>query len=210
MKVYIPFNMVVDTDFGVIRIVEKFYNLSEYPVNKIKSFLLKREIENPIYEYCELRGIECVEYSSLYNTILDESYEAVLKLSCFTDLLSFIMNTYKLGLSNEMEITVGCNSESEIDYLNSVISTDYTIRTELNMNLKLNKFDYIFTKCLDNFYVDYLINNKITAKRLYVADYEFNTIVDPKSKSVIIDPMLHMRLESEGFVVSTISLYNKK
>jgi hypothetical protein len=120
------------------------------------------------------------------------------------------MNTYKLGVSNEIEITVGCNSELEIEYLRSAISTDYTIHTDLNMNLKLDKFDYIFTRCLDNFYADYLINNKIKGKRLYVADYAFNTIVDPETKNIAIDPMLHIRLEAEGFVVSTVSLYNKK
>ena len=98
-----------------------------------------------------------------------------------------------------------------LKYLKSILSSlKFAINTELNMNLKLNKFDYIFTKYLDRFYVDHLINNKINAKRLYVANYAFNTIVDPESKSIIIDPMLHIRLEGEGFVVSTISLYNKK
>ena len=41
MKVYIPFNMIVDTDFGIIRIIEFFNQLPKYDNNQVKSFLLK-------------------------------------------------------------------------------------------------------------------------------------------------------------------------
>ena len=209
MKLYIPFNMVVDTDFGIIRIIEKLYKIPEYPVDKIKSFLLKREIENPVYEYCELRNIEYDQY--LYEEIIEKHYDTVLKLSCLTDILSFIINTYKLGLSNEVEITVGCNYDSEIKFLKQILSASkYSVNSKLNTDIKLNDFDYIFTRCLDEFYVEYLIDNGINGKRLYVADYRFNTIIDEESKSVIINPLLHIKLESEGIIVSTISIYNKK
>ena len=36
MKVYIPFNMVVDIDFGIVRLVEKLNELPEKSTNKIK------------------------------------------------------------------------------------------------------------------------------------------------------------------------------
>ena len=42
MKLYIPFNMIIDTDVGIIRLVERLYDLSEYPINSLKSFLLRR------------------------------------------------------------------------------------------------------------------------------------------------------------------------
>ena len=209
MKVYIPFNMVVDIDFGIIRLFEKLNDLPERPVNKLKSFLLKRENENPIPSYCVLKQIEYPE--RLYETIMEKHYEKALKLSGLTDILSFVINTHKLGLSNEMEITIGCNYESDIEYLKSILSSlNYTIDMELNIKIKLNDFDYIFVKVLDEYYVDYLENNKIHGKRLYVADYGFNTLVDEESQTVIIDPVLHLRLESMGNVVSTISIYNKK
>lgn len=209
MKVYIPFNMIVDIDFGIIRLVEKLNKLPEYSTNKLKSFLLKRENENPIPIYSALRQIEIDD--SLYGTIMENHYDKVLKLSGMTDILSFVINTHKLGLSNEMEITIGCNYESDIEYLKSKLSSlNYSIDMELNTNIKLDNFDYIFVKVLDEYYVDYLENNKINGKRLYVADYGFNTLVDEESQSIIIDPVLHLRLESMGNVVSTISIYNKK
>ena len=209
MKVYIPFNMVTDIDFGLIRITEKVYNLPAFSENKIKSFLLKRENENPIPEYCELRKVKFNEY--IYQVIMENYYDAALELSEMTDILSFIISTYKLGLSNEMEITIGCNTESEIKYLQRMLSgLNFKIDMDLNINLNLNNFDYIFSKVLDEFYVDYLEKNKIQGKRLYVANYKFNTLVEEQSQEIIIDPLLHLRLDAMGIVVNIISIYNKK
>ena len=210
MKVYIPFNMIVDTDFGVIRLVEKLYKVSELPVDKVKSFLIKRINEDPVQEYCELRKINEV-YKNVYEVIMKKFYSSVLKLSKITDILAFVINTHKLGFSNEVEITIGCNTEEELEFFNKFISSlKYTIDTNLNSNIKLNDYDYIFIRCLDEYYVDYLINNKISGKRLYVADYRFNTIVDEEKGDVIINPLSHLQLESNGNIVSLISVYNKK
>ena len=211
MKLYIPFNMIVDTDFGIIKFTEKYFNISEYSKNKLKSFLIHRTGENPIPEYCDLRKLDKEKAGSLYETMIERYYSAVLKLSNMTDILSFVINTYKLGFSNDLEITIGCNTEEEMNFLKkSLSSLKFTITMVLNKDINLNDFEYIFTKYLDSYYIDYLINNKIKAKRLYVANYGFNTIVDEESGTTIIDPVLHMRLESEGFVVNTISVYNKK
>ena len=164
MKVYIPFNMVVDIDFGIIRLFEKINNFPERPVNKLKSLLLKRDNENPIPSYCVLKQIEYPE--RLYGTIMEKHYDKVLKLSGLTDILSFVINTHMMGLSNEMEITIGCNYESDIEYLNSILSSlNCTINMKLNTEIKLNDFDYIFIKVLDEYYVDYLEYNKIQGKR---------------------------------------------
>ena len=210
MKVYIPFNMIVDTDFGIIRLIEQIQNISEYPTNKLKSFLLKRRQENPITEYSVLREFDVSPYS--YGKIMDKYYEKILPLSSLTDMIAFVLTTYKLGVTNEISITIGCETQSEIDFLSSLMSSlDYSIHTELNNNLKLNAYDYIFVKYLNYKYVDYLLDElKISGKRIYVADYNFNTIYDEESHTYIIDPELHIRLESEGNVLCTVSLYNKK
>ena len=87
------------------------------------------------------------------------------------------------------------------------LSADYA----LNSEIKLNDYEYIFIKYIDEAYVDYLINTaKITGKRLYVADYSFNTLYDKKSDTKIIDPNFQMDLESEGNILSLVSLYNKR
>ena len=183
MKVYIPFNMIVDTDFGIIRLAEKLNNIAEYSVNKIKSFLLKRYFENPIPEYCKLRELDNTsEY--LYDILLSKFYEKILPKSTLTDMIAFVINTYKLGLSNEVNIIIGCDYECEIDYLKSILSSiDYDIEMDLNINIKLNDYDCIFTKYIDEFYVEYLVENiKLEGKRIYVADYNFNTLYDDESK----------------------------
>lgn len=209
MKLYIPFNMIVDVDVGVLRLIEKIHKLPEYSVNKIKSFLIKRENEDPIPEFSTLRGIQSSD--GLYGIMLESRYQGVINASGMTDILSFVINTYKLGLSNEMEITIGCNRPYEIEYLKSKLSAlNYSMDMQLNKDIKLKDFDYIFTKVLDQYYVDYLENNDVRGKRLYVADYRFNTLIDEESQSIIIDPIQHMRLESMGIIVSTVSIYNKK
>lgn len=210
MKIYIPFNMIIDTDFGMIRLIEEVQGIPKYSVNKMKSFLLKRESENPIPEYSKLRGIDVSDYA--YELILEKYYKKILPLSMVTDMVSFVINTYKMGLSGEVEILIGCDLEIEMEFLKSITSSlKYPLEMDLNMNINLNNFDCIFTKYLDDSYVEYLLENvKISGKRLYVADYSFNTLYDTETEQIIIDPILHMKLESEGNIVCTVSLYNKK
>lgn len=209
LRIYIPFNMVVDTDFGMIRLIEETQKVQPYSVNKLKSFLLKRRNENPIPEYTYLRHLEVSEFT--YDVILEKYYKNILPLSEITDIMAFIINTHKLGFSGQVEITVGCDYECEKEYLESILSNlNYSIDIGMNTIIKINKFDYIFTKYMDEFYVDYILNNmKLEAKNIYVADYNFNTISDNKNNKCI-DPFLHMRLESKGNRLFLVSLYNKK
>lgn len=213
MKVYIPFNMIVDIDFGIIRLVEKLNKIPEYSVNKLKSFLLKRNEENPLSEYCKLRGIdENSKYN--YEIILSMSkyYEKILSLSTLTDMIAFVINTYKLGLSNEVEIMIGCNYESEMAYLKSLLSSlEYDIDMDLISNIDLNDYDCIFTKFMDESYVFYITDVvMLEGKRIYVADYNFNTLYDDESKERIISPEFQIPLESDGNILHLVSLYNKK
>lgn len=210
MKVYIPFKMIVDTDSGILRLIEKVQQVPEYSINEMKSFLLNRGKENPVIDFNKERKLEIME--QVYDEILDRFYEKILPLSLTTDLISFIINTYKLGFSNELEITIACNYELEMEYLKSITSSlPYSLNMEFNTDLNLNRFDCIFIKYLDEFMVDYLIDIiKLEGKRIYVADYNFNTLYDTESKTKIIDPYLHLKLESNGNIVSLVSLYNKK
>ena len=212
MKVYIPFNMIVDTDFGVVRLLEKVQGTKPLSTNKIKSFLLKRKNENPIPEFCELLGMGDEISSYAYEVMMDKFYTSVLKLSAETDLISFIINTYKFGLNNEVEIVVGCDEEIEIKYLNSLLrNMKLSINCILNSDVKLDEFHSIFVKVIDQAYIDYLIGTaKISGKRIYVADYSFNTLYDKESEQKIIHPMYQIQLENEGNVLCTVSLYNKR
>lgn len=209
MKLYIPFNMILDTDVGVIRLVEKLHNLSEYPINKLKAFLLNREDINPVPEYAKLREVNIPDY--VYETIITKGYPSVLKLSKVTDILVFVMNTYKLGLSNEMQITIGCDTQDEVDCLTRKLSKlDYTLDIRLNNELKLDDYDYIMSKYINEYYVDNLINNKkLRGKRLYISDHKFNVMIDEDGNK-IIDLEYHIPLESAGIILSLITIYNKK
>ena len=210
IKVCIPFNMIIDTDFGMIRAIEKTQNLSEYSVNKIKSILVSREEENPLISYAKARDIQIPE--SAYELLFEKFYDTILKLSQITDILSFIINTYKIGLNGEVKIVIGCDQHSEIDYIKSILkSSDYSVDTSLKSDMNLNDFDCIFTKYFDEYYVDYLVNQvNLTGKRIYIANYPFNLIYDKESNKQAINPILHMNLENKGNVLSTVSLYNKK
>ena len=104
MKLYIPFNMIIETDVGVLKSIEKVNNLPEWSINKFKSFLIKREEMNPLPEYCKLRNIEYED--GIYEMIINKFYKKVVELSIPTDLLSFVINTYKLGISKSFIITV--------------------------------------------------------------------------------------------------------
>lgn len=212
IKVYIPFNMIIDLDAGVVRLTDILQNVSSYSNNKLKSFLINRQEENPLIEYNKERSLD-IEPGA-YETILGKEryYKQILPLSLSTDLLSFVINTSKLGYSKELSITIGCDSQMEIDYLELITSQlEYSFDMEINMNINLNDFDYLFTKYFDDNYVNYITNVLgISGKRIYIADYNFNTIYDKENDIKVIDPILHMDMESNGNVLCLISLYNKK
>lgn len=209
MKLYIPFNMVIDTDVGIIRVAEQVQDIPEYPINKLKSFLLKRENINPLPEYSKVRRIEIPDFA--YDSIITKAYPIVLLCSIPTDIILFVINTYKMGYSNDIEITIGCDTQQEIDHLKKVFNKfEYSLDIKLNSNIDLNNYEYIFNKYIDEFYVDDLVNNKkLTAKRLYISDHNFNTLTDEKGNK-IIDINYHIPLESNGIVLNLISMYNKK
>jgi len=209
-SIYIPFNMIIDIDSGVLRLIEKVEKIDELPNNKLKSFLLRRHNENPILEYCKLRDINVLE--STYDIILEKFYKAAINLSLKTDLIGFIINTYKLGVSNEVIITVGCNNEYEIEYINSVLSSfKIKVNAVLSEKIDLNEYDCIFTKVMDEYYLEYLTDIvKIHGKKIYVADYMFNTINDTEKGIYAIDPAIHIKLESNGNILFFVSVYNKK
>ena len=209
MNVYIPFNMIIDIDSGIIKLVEMVQNVEPYSDNKLKSFLINREEINPIPEYKTLRSLRIPDSS--YDVIMDKYYKSAVKLSIITDLIALAINTYKLGLGKQVNVVIGCDEEFEIEYLKSILTVDYKINIYLNKNIKLKYFDCIFVKYFDETYCDYLINDEaISAKRIYVADYFFNTLYDSESKQKIIDPCLQLKMEEYGNVLSLVSLYNKK
>jgi hypothetical protein len=207
-KVYIPFNMIIDTDFGLIRLLEKTQNLKQFSVNKLKSFLIKRNSVNPITDYRKITNVNISD--AAYDRVLDKYYDKVLLESTVTDLIAFVINTHKLGLTDELSIVVGCDFQSEIDFLDKIsTSIEYNIETCLTEETDLNEYDYIFIKHFDECYIDYLINVvKLKAKRIYVADYNFNKIYE--NGEYIFDPELHLLLNSEGNILSSVTLYNKK
>lgn len=209
MNVYIPFNMIVDIDSGVIKLVELIQNIEPYSDNKLKSFLINRKEINPIPEYKQARGFYVLD--STYEIILDKYYKDALKLSIITDLIGLAINTYKLGMGKQVNVVIGCDEELEAEYLKSILKIDYKINICLNKDIKLKNFDCIFIKYIDDTYCDYLIQDEeISAKRIYVADYFFNTLYDSESKQKIIDPVLQLKMEEYGNILSLVSLYNKK
>lgn len=209
MNVYIPFNMIVDTDFGVLRLVELVQNIEPYSTNKLKSFLINRKEVNPIIEYKSLRNFDIID--SAYEVIVDKHYQNVLQLSETTDMISFVINTYKLGMSNQVNIVIGCDDDIEINYLKAILKVKYSFNISLNKDIKLKDFDCIFIKYINYAYADYLINTEqLSAKRIYVADYNFNTLYDGKSKQKIIDPMIHIEFEQHGNILCLVSLYNRR
>lgn len=208
-NVCIPFDMIVDTDYAVIRLVEETQQLKPMYDKKLKKFLVEREYENPIIEFNKLKRINIMEET--YDRLIEEKYYSkLLNLATFTDMINFVIMTNDLSVSSEMRITIACNTEIEKDFLiKNMKKIQVPVNIELFRNLDLNNFDSIFTKYIDQNYIDYLLDTvKFHGAKLYVADYNFNTIIDEETGTKGILPEYHLALESEGILVFTVSLYN--
>lgn len=208
MKLYIPFNMIIDTDYGVIQVIDEVQEIPHLNKNQIKSFLLNRRNENLISEYNKIRNIQLIE--SAYDLILDDHYKLVLSLSEITDIIGFVINTHKFGLTRDLKITVGCDLDVEREFIQQKLQ-GIAFNCVMNSDIKLDQFDYIMAKSLDESYADYLLDvENLEGKRIYVADYHFNTLYSEETHEHIIDPFVQMKFESKGNILCLITPYNKK
>lgn len=176
----IPFDLIVDTDYGLIQLIkEKYFDRSvfngviEAEIKQIIYFLYSRKNINPLSEFV-LEEIDKDTMDSLYKEFIEKEYVSILKRSITTD----FYNLVKLFNSSDGAITpiILCKNELEESYVNK-LSRIQEIKPPLNVligdynDIDISPYDPIYFK----YYTDTLkVLDKLNGKNLYIANYEFN------------------------------------
>lgn len=206
MSPLIPFNLVVDTDVGLLCYIYKSY-MDPNVFNK--DFFIGKNVRDMVYSvYTRTEQnplLLCINdkyrdsCDSLYNEFMNDKYEEILELSVKTEFCTLMRYFY-----NEPEIntTLVCEKQKEIDILKEEKDIKYN-RIILSNELKekeIRKFNQFYFKNINDAtpYVKYLID-----KTIYFSKYGYN--INDKEKFVE-DPMVI--LLSENNVINIIDVFN--
>lgn len=204
LRPIIPFNLIIDIDVGLIKMIDKKYHNTDVfytgmlsaPVKPLIYNLVNRPISNPLYVIMQDKeDIDTMDL--LYDQFIEEEYENIVGNSVTTDLFGAL----KLFMKNDAIVpTILCSNDIEADTV-SKIDFDgkkvpiVTGTLEENHNI----FDPIYVK---DFKSILPIVNNIVGKNIYVANYSFNY---EKDKSTLLKDIM-IGLDTD--VVKTIEVYH--
>ena len=181
----IPFNLIFDTDFGLIKLISKEYRADLFDKSVLDSddstianLLIARPFENPLCILTEYNSETKKILDDYYLEFMDTRYDDILKLSVFTGI-----GNYALGLDELAEITtyIYCKDKVEEDYLKEKCDGyKYKIVTPGTIG-KLSNYDPVFVKSG----LDYPIKSgPLTGHQLILIRYGFNVYYDGSKEYV--------------------------
>lgn len=175
----VPFNMIVDTDLGLWKLIQDqypntnfFYQglIYERDLNFMKYFMVSRLDKNPLKSLMKPDYIS--QADSLYDEFMDTKYDEILKLSENTGIFELICRSK--GVNDVMRFTVLCKDQREVDEVSKRFSK-YKMKVSTIVYEDLKKVDIssygsIYIKDIHDFF----LYNKVEGKNVIVGNYGFN------------------------------------
>ena len=176
----ISFDQIIDTDFGLIEIINNkyhdtdtfYWSLLEAPAKFKVGLLYNRIHPNPLTVIAKDReNIELLD--DYYNQFMEEEYVAILKQSIITELYKVLK---KLVNTEGVYPLIVCKSPLEKTYFEKIDKETFnkctvTLSDSLSALLKDKKYSPIYIK---NIRDTASIINELDAQTLYIAGYRFN------------------------------------
>lgn len=174
-SVLIPFDMLYDTEMGLIKLIaneymdpEEFQDGLLFQPDGINKFLLKQRLDkNPLNDY--VLNEEDTEY--YYTEFMEKKYNEILKYSPKTGIYSIVEKFIKQ--ENGISVTIICSSEEEINIINKDFSDGniQCISPDDYSEIDLRLYDSIYVKNIDNLF---LFEEVLDGKSIYMATYMHN------------------------------------
>lgn len=177
--ILVEFDMLVDTEYGLIRLLkdkycdERFFfkdilNLEE---KLLKGVLMERTMFNPLQvAFKDESLVELMD--SFYKQFMEREYEEILKRSCLTN----IINVVKMGIDTEgvIRFDIICKNKMQRDYMTHIMSdclpSLYNIVLDTEELYDVSKYDAVFIKDIRN-----LVRYKnLYGKVIYLANMTYN------------------------------------
>ena len=183
----IPFNMVLDVEVGLIRLIKYDYSQNEIFDQAIlsnedniffKDILSKRMNRNPLTAIATDKYIDNLTLlDDLYNQFMKEKYDEILELSPPTSLFD-MLNLSVSFKADGIACTIWCKYTKEKDVYKSRLGSrcnSFIIEPSMS-NIDLSPYGSIYI----NDYRDALFFSNLKGKNIFVSDYRYNFEDDTK------------------------------
>ena len=167
MKLLIDFDVIVNTDISVCNIIKEKYNkLLSKEIEITEDLIVNRYNPNPL-EIISIDSISEDNLNSIYEELMINEYENILKGSYCTDIIRYLSLLYDI---ENVNIFIRCKNVLEKKYIR-------------NINL-YDKFNIIISDELDitcDVYIfkiyDYKYITKLNNKKIFIPNFRFNEML---------------------------------
>lgn len=211
--VLVPFDILVDIDMGLLKLLEFDYDNNLYFLQGIlhtselnqQYTMVTRNKVNPLSAILQYEDDELAE--NLYSQFMEKEYNQILKLSCNTavrDLSELLITT----IDQVVRITILCRSKQDLQEVEERHIKSFRTIVEKDLN-KINLSDYqvLFVK---NIY-DLDKYRNVTGLNIYVPNYGFNITIDPEmSQPLLPEDILKKYGKENEFEIFSIYTFDPR
>lgn len=174
-KILIPFDLMVDTDFGLIKLIQEEYRADIFDKTvldsddkSIKRYLVKRTNPNPLSILTNDESID-----EFYAQFIDQRYQDMFDRSCVTGIGDFCI---RLMVFSDFELYIQYTNEVERQFADNIvcwINTDSVFSIDKSKVVP-SEYMSIFAKNVR----DLLTYRDLNGINIYLARYAFNVCMD--------------------------------
>lgn len=201
----IPCNMLVDTDMGLIKVLQFLYQGDEryYPgIMKlldveenelIQYVLIHRDYYNPLSAIMKSEFMVNEDPDKLYEDLYRKHEEEILRLSTSTAIFDMVCKTF--FVSNTIQFKILCNSELEkAEFLRRIRKLYNTDKIPADIEI-VDGSKTISTKDFGNVYVKDIhelnrFNQPLEGKNILIGSYDFNREYNDEDEEYMNLPLI--------------------
>lgn len=194
MQILIPFNTIIDTDIGLMKLIQFDYRNDTYfnmglidTTEPLQQFTAaNRDNENIMFSLC---SSECTPemIEDFTEQFFSKEYDEILKLSPLTHIMRIIKMIEVTHSEKDVQLTVLCTNSKQKDLLEHR-QIPVNIIQESYSTVNLSNFGVLFVKNVN----ELGLFNNVEGKLIFVPNYKFNLFFEEGHKDPLIRPDIYM------------------
>lgn len=212
LDILIPFDLVVDLDIGLLKLVRFEYSNNDYFYKGIlqgmddclRYALMTREDPNPL----SIAAVNPDDHETLdefYKQFMEREYIKIMNLSQDTAISDLTKVSGMTSASDRIvRITIMCRSEEEKKLINLRKMNPFRVIVSSPEKVDLSQYKALFVK---NAY-DLDMYRNVEALNLYIANYGFNLVKDPSHSNTPGLPIDIVAKYSKDNEINIFTVYN--
>lgn len=206
-SILIPFNMIADTDMGLLKLIKEKYMDTEVFIEDLltsqdiilRSYIKDSVSDNPLTMFIYNEE----EASDYYDQFIEKKYDEIASLSPITTIKSVMDRFIE---SKSIQVSILCMEEIEVNIISDLFDDKVNIIYEpILTDIDLTLYDTLFVRDY-KFLLMYDIE-QINGKNIYIANMMRNITITPDKK--IIPSIEVSTIIADTSIVHIIDLYDK-